>query len=424
MGWLLDGIYAGGLLIGAPWLLASSHRRKLLPTRLVGGGLPARPPGRVVWFHGVSVGEIILLETLLKEFTKSRPDLSCIVSCSTDTGMAEAIKRHGAHSPFPFPFDFSFAVNRALDALRPDLVVLAESELWPNFLRAVHCRKIPLAVINARMSPKSLKRWQMVGPIVRGIFRKVDQWAVQQPEHAASLGQLGVEPDRLHVTGSVKFDHAGHAADPGKVGALREYLKLQKDDILWVVGSTQPPEERICLEAFLELKKEFPALRMVIVPRDPARGAEIAALGKTLGFGCPRRSLGETIAPGEPVSILDTIGELGTLWNLARLAYVGGSLDGKRGGQNMIEPAALGLVPVFGPHVWNFQAIANALVSGDMADKVANPEELLLAFREQLRSPERFHYRGEKAKEFVASQQGATRRTVDMLSKMIPVHSQ
>jgi 3-deoxy-D-manno-octulosonic-acid transferase len=134
--------------------------------------------------------------------------------------------------------------------------------------------------------------------------------------------------------------------------------------------------------------------------------------------------LGETIAPSEPVSILDTIGELGTLWNLARLAYVGGSLDGKRGGQNMIEPAALGLVPVFGPHVWNFQAIANALVSGDMADKVANPEELLLAFREQLRSPERFHYRGEKAKEFVESQQGATRRTVDMLSKMIPVHSQ
>lgn len=423
MGWLLDGIYAGGLLLGAPWLLARAHRRRLLPTRLAGGGLPPRPQGKVVWFHGVSVGEIILLETLLREFTKSRPDLSCIVSCSTDTGMAEALKRHAAYSPFPFPFDFSFAVNRALDTLRPDLVILAESELWPNFLGAVHKRKIPLAVINARMSPKSLRRWQMVKPLVRGLFRKVDQWAVQQPEHAAALSQLGVDPSRLHVTGSVKFDHAGHAADPAKINVLRDYLDLQNDEILWVVGSTQPPEERICMEAFVELRKEFPALRMAIVPRDPSRGAEITAQGKTLGFGCPRRSLGEAVSKGEPVVILDTIGELGTLWNLAKMAYVGGSLDGKRGGQNMIEPAALGLVPVFGPHVWNFQAIANALVSGDMADKVASPEELLGAFREQLRSPERLKVRGEKAREFVASQQGATRRTVDMLSDMIPIDS-
>ncbi len=420
MGWLLDGIYAGGLILAAPWLLARAHRRKLLPTRLVGGGLPQRPPGKVVWFHGVSVGEIILLETLLGEFVKSRPDLSCIVSCSTDTGMSEALKRHPGYLPFPFPFDFSFAVNRALDALRPDLVVLAESELWPNFLGAVHKRQIPLAVINARMSPKSLGRWKMIRPLVRGLFRKVDQWAIQQPGHAAALGQMGVDASRLHVTGSVKFDHAGHAANPEKIHGLRQYLDLQSDEILWVVGSTQPPEERICLEAFVALKKEFPLLRMAIVPRDPSRGAEIATQGRSLGFACPRRSLGEKVAKSEPVAILDTIGELGTLWNLAKLAFVGGSLDGKRGGQNMIEPAAIGLVPVFGPHVWNFQAIANSLVAGGMADKVANPDELLGAMREQLGSPEKRVARGEKAKEFVLSQQGATRRTVELLSSMIP----
>lgn len=420
MGWLLDGIYAGGLLLGAPWLLASSHRRRLLPTRLLGRGLPQRPPGKVVWFHGVSVGEIILLETLLREFTKSRPDLSCMVSCSTDTGMAEALKRHSGYSPFPFPFDFSFAVNRALDKLRPDLVILAESELWPNFLGAVHKRKIPLAVINARMSPRSLRRWQMVAPLVRGLFRKVDQWAVQQPEHAAALGQLGVDASRLHVTGSVKFDHAGHPVDAAKIEGLREYLNLQSHEILWVVGSTQPPEERICMDAFVQLKKDHPALRMAIVPRDPSRGADIAAQGKLLGFACPRRSLGQPVSKGEPVAILDTIGELGALWNLAKLAFVGGSLDGKRGGQNMIEPAALGLVPVFGPHVWNFQAIANALVVGEMAAKVFSPQELLGAFQEQLRFPDRLKVRGEKAKEFVASQHGATCRTVAMLSAMIP----
>ncbi len=420
MGWILNGIYALGLLLVLPWLLARSHRRKLLPTRLVGGGLPSRPPGKVVWFHGVSVGEIILLETLLREFTLARPDVSCVVSCSTDSGMAEAKKRHATFSPFPFPFDFTFSVNRALDRIQPCLIVLAESELWPNFLHIVDRRGIPLAVINGRMSPKSLKRWQWFRFFARPLFQKVACFGVQQIDHATALANIGVAPERILVTGSVKFDHASQVVGNPKILALREFLKLVDGDLLWVVGSTQPPEEKICIEVFQKLRNDFPLLRLAIVPRDPTRGSEVATFAKSLGFAAPRRSLGEQPTEGEPITILDTIGELGTLWNLATFAYVGGSLDGKRGGQNMIEPAALGLVPLFGPHVWNFQAIANALVGGGMADRVNDQDELLSALRNQLIHPEAQKERGIKARQFVLSQQGATKRTVEMLSKMIP----
>lgn len=419
MGWILNGIYFLGLIVTLPWLLARSHRRKLLPTRLIAGGLPVRPKGSVVWFHGVSVGEIILLETVLREFTLLRPDVSCVVSCSTDSGMLEALKRHNAYSPFPFPFDFTFAVNRALNAIRPNLIVLAESELWPNFMTIAKGRGIPLAVINARMSPKSTKRWRTFRHLVGWLLAKVDKWAVQQPDHAQALETLGVPNERILVTGSVKFDHASHATDQSKIQSLREYLKIRDSEMLWVMGSTQPPEEKIGIEVFQTLRKNFPHLRMAIVPRDPSRGGEIAEFARSLGLKCPRRSLGEQPGEAEPLTLMDTIGELGILWNLANFAFVGGSLDGKRGGQNMIEPAAIGLVPIFGPHVWNFQAIANALVAGDMADLVIDQADLLIKLQSQMNQPDRQKTRGLKARQFVQSQQGATKRSVELLSNML-----
>lgn len=421
MGWILDGVYGAAMIVASPWLMLRSHRRRLLPTRIMGKGLPDRPDGIVVWFHGVSVGEIILLETLLKAFQKARPDVHPIVSTSTDTGMAEALKRHDAYHPFPFPFDFCFAVEKALRQLKPDLIVLAESELWPNFLDAVHRHKIPLAVINARMSPRSLKRWKLARFVTKRLFPKIDAWAVQQPDHAKALIELGVPADRVQVTGSVKFDHAVQGGASDKVQALRSWLAIQEQDIIWVAGSTQPTEEQFCLDTFQTLRKEFPTLRLVLVPRDASRGAEIARLAQTMGYQSPQRSLpnAPTLSPA-PVSIVDTIGELGALWNLATLAFVGGSLDGKRGGQNMIEPASQGLVPVFGPHVWNFQAIAKALVEGKIADQVKDGLELTSALRGQLANPELRSERGMAAKQFVLSQQGATDRTVAMLIKMLP----
>lgn len=424
MGWLLDGVYGTALLAASPWLAAHAHRRRLLPSRILGNGVPPRPEGIVVWFHGVSVGEIILLETLLKAFRQARPDVHPIVSTSTDTGMAEALKRHASFSPFPFPFDFSFAVNKVLDALRPDLIVLAESELWPNFLSCVHRRGIPLAVINARMSPRSLKRWKWAGPVAKRLFPKVTAWATQQPEHAQSLVELGVDAKRVQVTGSVKFDHAVQGSQSAKVQELRAWLNLAPEEKLWVAGSTQPGEESLCLETFAILHREFPELRLAIVPRDPSRGAEIASLIRERGFDCHQRSQSPAPAANgahaRPVFVLDTIGELGALWNLASLALVGGSFDGKRGGQNMIEPAAQGLVGIFGQHVWNFQAIAKALVEGGHADMVRDPAQLTSVVRAQLADPVHHARRGAAAKAFVVSQQGATERTVTMLVNLLP----
>jgi 3-deoxy-D-manno-octulosonic-acid transferase len=420
MGWLLDGVYGAGLIAVSPWLLARSHRRRLLPARILGRGIPTRPEGIVVWFHGVSVGEVIILETLLKAFRQARPDVHAIVSTSTDTGMSEALKRHADFQPFPFPFDFSSTVSYALDRLQPDLIVLAESELWPNFLNAVHRRGIPLAVINARMSPRSLRRWKWAKGLANWLFPKVSAWATQQPEHARSLVELGVDPERVQVTGSVKFDHASQSSQSAKVQELRNWLDLAEGELLWVAGSTQPGEEKLCLDAFDALHREFPALRLAIVPRDASRGGEIANLARARGFTTHQRSQNDSTKKEKPVFVVDTIGELAALWNLASFALVGGSFDGKRGGQNMIEPAAQGLVGIFGPHVWNFQAIAKALVEGGLADMVRDPANLAAVMHAQLADPQKRAQRGAKAKAFVASQQGATRRTVAMLEGLLP----
>lgn len=421
MGWILDGVYGAAVVAASPWLIASAHRRRLLPTRMLGQGLPKRPAGPVAWFHGVSVGEVMLMETLLKAFHKAEPQVQVLFSSSTDTGLAEAQKRLASFSPFPFPFDFSFAVNRALDQIRPDLIVLAESELWPQFLEAAQKRNIPVAVINARMSPKSLKRWQWARPIASWVFPRVRVWAVQQEDHALALQQLGVKPDRIHVTGSIKFDHAVPTSQNEKVVALKSWLALDGQTPLWVAGSTQPTEEKACLEAFAELRKTNPDLRLAIVPRDPARGTEIAALSRSLGWETLQRSDPSTAKGGKaPVAIVDTIGELGALWNLATLAFVGGSLDGKRGGQNMIEPASRGLVPVFGPHTWNFQAITRSLVEAGVADRIPSARELAPTLLAQLANPEARAARGQAAKEFVARQQGATDRTIAILREFLP----
>ncbi|HEX5270310.1 MAG TPA: 3-deoxy-D-manno-octulosonic acid transferase, partial [Gemmataceae bacterium] len=366
------------------------------------------------------VGEVHLLRQVVAAFRRRHPGWQCAVSTTTDTGFDEARKHFPDLPVFCWPFDFSWAVRRALRRVRPSLVVLAEGEMWPNFLSAAGRQGVPVAVINARMSPRSFGRYRRLGILARRLLAKVDLFAAQTPDYAANLRQLGAPAGRVHVTGSVKYD--GTSADRGnpKTHELRRLLAIRGEDLVLIAGSTQAPEEEVALAIFRRLRPEFPRLRLIVVPRQKDRFDEVAALLARSGEPFVRRSgLAPNAKPQAAVVLVDTIGELGALWGLADVAFVGGSLDGKRGGQNMIEPAAYGAAVLFGPHVWNFRDAAARLTAAGGAVQVSDAPSLETAVRRLLSDPDERARMGAAARRFVAEQQGATERTLDLLDALL-----
>jgi 3-deoxy-D-manno-octulosonic-acid transferase len=420
MRYLLDALYLVALLVLSPWLLLRALRtnryRRGLRDKLLGLAR-AVPPG-AVWFHGVSVGEIHMLRQLVGAFRQRHPGRACVVSSTTDTGLEEARKSFPDLSVFAFPFDFSWAVGATLRRVRPALVVLAESELWPNFLLACRRQRIPVAVVNARMSPRSLARYRLLGPLVRWMFQSLDLIATQTTEYAANLLSLGGVPGRVVVTGNIKYDGALTDRDNARTRALRELFGVGEGDLVWVAGSTQAPEEQIVLEVYRRARQMHANLRLFLVPRQKDRFDEVAKLLERSGLPFVRRS--QLTGVPSPVVLVDTIGELGALWGLADLAFVGGSLDGKRGGQNMIEPAGFGACVTFGPHVWNFKEPARRLAEAGGAYPVRDAGELAEVTLRLLADAGERGAAGRAGRAFVLAQQGATQRTLDSLQSSRP----
>ena len=429
---LFNALYIFALLLLSPWLIYRALRtgryRRGLWAKLRGVSI-AKPQAakKRVWFHGVSVGEIHLLRQVITAFRKRFPNHECVVSSTTDTGLDEATRCFPDLTVIPFPFDFSWAVRRTLRAIDPALIVLAEGELWPNFLLAAKRAGVPVAVVNARMSPRSFGRYRKLGFLSRWLLRRLDLIAAQTEEYAANFRALGAEPQCVHVTGSVKFDGAKGDRHNPQSAALRRLFGITDDDLVWIAGSTQAPEEEIVLHIFHRLRDEFPRLRLFVVPRQKDRFDEVAQLLEMSREPFVRRSAIAacglaTVAKPQAANVIvlvDTIGELGALWGLADVAFVGGSLDGRRGGQNMIEAAAYGAAVLFGPHVWNFRDPATRLVECGGAVKVADEAQLESAVRSLLAGRERRHAMGIAARAYVVAQQGATERTLDLLGALL-----
>jgi 3-deoxy-D-manno-octulosonic-acid transferase len=428
MMFLLDALYFIALLALLPWLLYKSlttgKYRRGLWQKFTGQAYPRTGHTPCAWFHGVSVGEIHLLRPVIARFRHQRPGWQCVVSTTTDTGFEAASRRFPDLPVFFWPLDFSWSVRRALRHVRPSIVVLAEGEIWPNFLAAAKRTGVPVAVVNGRMSPRSTRHFRSVAALVRPWFNRIDLIAAQTEAHAASYRAIGAPAERVHVTGSVKFD--GVEADRGnaRTQELRRLLNIGNEELVWVAGSTQAPEEQIALEAYHRLKIDFPRLRLILVPRQRDRFEGVADLIYRAGQPLVRRSsLRRPVEDREAVVLVDTVGDLGALWGLADVAFVGGSLDGRRGGQNMIEPAAYGAAVVFGPHVWNFGDIAARLVEASAAVQIPDGQALERTVRRLLESPLERQQRGSAATDFVVGQQGATGRTVDLLDELLGAHA-
>jgi 3-deoxy-D-manno-octulosonic-acid transferase len=414
---------AVGVLASLPyWLYQMMRHGKYhqgLAERL--GRLPSRLrlPGKqepVIWVHAVSVGEVLAVAGLVEELQYRCPQHRIFISTTTDTGQALARKRFGETTVIYFPMDFAFAIRPYLQALHPQMVVIAETEFWPNFMQLAHARGARIAVVNARISDRSWPRYRRFRGLLCRLLANVDLFLAQTQEDAARLEDIGANPERVRVTGNLKFDIPA-PAPPAIVESLRTSFVQNGAGPVLVCGSTVDGEEPLLLKAFENLLVQHPQAVMILAPRHPERFPAVAALLEQMSITFRKRSewKGEALTGG--VLLLDTIGELAALYALADIAFVGGSLV-PRGGHNIIEPAQHGVATVVGNHTENFRDIVSLFQSRD-AVRIVGPAELPLVLMELLANGAERKALGQRAAETMRSQIGATARTAGELQELL-----
>jgi len=334
--------------------------------------------------------------------------------------MALARKKYPHLTVFYCPLDFSWAVRAAMRRVRPDVLVLAELELWPNLIHYARKAGAEVVVVNGRISDRSFKGYRKLGPLLRPVMRKLSAVAAQDETTAERFINLGVPQENVTVTGSVKFD--GAQTDRGNPDTVRfaELSGIESEETVFIAGSTQSPEEEAAIEVYRNLHKDFPQLRLIIVPRHPERFDEVADLLARSGMPWIRRSDLTSAQPStdKPIILVNAVGELRSWWGLAQIAFVGGSW-GSRGGQNMLEPSGYGAAVSFGPLTRNFRDIVAMLLAAEAAVVVANQEQMEQFVRQCLRSPEYASNLGEKARNLVLSQQGAVDKTYSIVRESL-----
>jgi 3-deoxy-D-manno-octulosonic-acid transferase len=369
----------------------------------------------VIWVHAVSVGEVLAVAGLVEELRR-RSQHRIFVSTTTDTGQALARDRFGEANVFYFPLDFAFAIRPYLRTLRPQLVVIAETEFWPNFLRLARASGARIAVVNARISDRSWPRYRRFRGLMQTLLENVDMFLAQTPEDATRLRDIGARAERVQVSGNLKFDIPAPVPPP-IVENVRASIAVSGAGPMLVCGSTVDGEESLLVKAFENVLVQYPRAVMILAPRHPERFPDVAALLDQMSARFWRRSAwnGETLSAG--VLLLDTIGELAALYALADIAFVGGSLV-PRGGHNIIEPAQHGVAIVVGNHTENFRDIVTLLQRQD-ALRIVGPAELPLVFFDLLSNDAERRALGKRAAETMQSQIGATARTAGELQKLL-----
>jgi 3-deoxy-D-manno-octulosonic-acid transferase len=419
---IYSALLAAAMLLTLPyWLLQRMRHGKYgaglgerlgrIPRRLV--AQPARP---TIWIHAVSVGEVLAISGLATELTRRFSQHRVVISTTTDTGEKLARTRFGEENVFYFPLDFAFAIRPYLRLLQPKLVVIAETEFWPNFLRLAHASGARIAVVNGRISDRSWPGYRRFRRLLTGVLQRVDLFLTQTAEDARRLVEIGAPPELVLATGNLKFDVPASAAPP-IIASLRAAFEQAQTGPVIVCGSTVEGEEPLLLQAFINILASHPRAVMVLAPRHPERFGEVAELLNQLGIRFWRRSLwgGDPILGG--VLLIDTIGELAALYALADVAFVGGSLV-PRGGHNIIEPALHGVPIVVGNHTDNFRDIVSLFQSRD-AVRVVGPAELPLVLMELISNPAERAELGRRAAETIRAQMGATQRTMQALETLL-----
>ena len=430
---IYDILYATGATLSAPaWLLHPKARRKVFSAlqHRMGRVDPRVGAEPLVLIHAVSLGEINATRKLVEQLAAQRPDLHFVVTSTTDTGFNRGVELY-RKSPrvrvVRFPLDFSSAVRRLLNALRPTLAVLMELEVWPNFTAQCQQRHIPVLLVNGRLTEGSYRNYLRAGPLTRPMFARLSAVCAQEKTYADRFIRLGAPPDRVSITGTMKFDTAQIADRIDGQDELAESLGLYPAAPLWVAGSTGPGEEAIALDVYRRLLTGHPTLRLAIIPRKPERFNEVAQLIRTAGFELVRRSdvlAGKASAVSHHSVILgDTMGELRKFYSLATTVFVGRTLvdlGPKQHGSDMIEPAGLGKPVVIGQYTTNFTEVMNAFRQANAISEVATADALYQCTQDLLADPAAAHAMGARAQAVVREQQGATTRHVQAILTFLP----
>ncbi len=424
---LLNLIYATLLTALSPMLLLRSLRsgryREGWGEKFLGHAPPRIGDRPCVWFHAVSVGEVLLLQPILRELIRRRPGWDIVISTTTRTGLVVARRTYPDLVTFYAPLDFSWAARAAVARIRPTVLALVELELWPNLVWAAKSFGARVAIVNGRLSQRSHRGYRRLRVPLGATLRRLDAVAAQTVEYASRFVDLGVPSGRVRVTGSVKFDGLQTDRDNGKTLALRRDLGISPIDLVFVAGSTMEGEEEAALAAYRAALPHHPRLRLVLVPRHAERFESVARWLEAEGETVVRRSRGKSHPSGDgegsPVILVDTLGELSGVWGLADVAFVGGSLKPGRGGQNMMEPAAYGAALLFGRYTSNFREVVEQLLERGAAKVVDDAEGLAAALIEDLDDPESAEVRGSAARAYVLAQEGASGRTFAEIDRLV-----
>jgi 3-deoxy-D-manno-octulosonic-acid transferase len=413
--------------LSAPWYFLKMSRRPnwrpgfLQRFAFYGGRFDKLDASRpVLWLHAVSVGEVGICLQLIGALQARLPAYQFAVSTTTSTGMGELERRLPAHIPrFYYPIDFPGVVRRAINTFRPAAIILVEAELWPNFLWQTIDRKIPLFLVNARISERSFPNYKRAGFLFRPIFSQFRAVGCQEQGDGERLRELGFSADAVRVVGNLKFDAAQPDVRPGlDVRSLLRQIGVGDESKILVAGSTHAGEEAVLADIFSRLRSRFPGLFFILVPRHFERTAEVSKELEWRGIRFIRRTeivSGKTFKPGEIECLLvNSTGELKFFYEVADVVFVGKSLTAE-GGQNPIEPAALGKAVVFGPNMQNFKSIVRAFLGPQAVIQVSDASALERTLAELLSNDERRAALGDRALGVVKQNFGATQRTVDLI---------
>lgn len=427
--WIYSSLYGLWLFSRLPGLLYQAVRSRRVPPFLGPrlGCVPielVKPPGdpRPVWIHAVSVGEFQSVRPLLNELNLGFD--RTLISITTQTGyeLARSTLANKGRI-FYFPFDCKWICRRYLRKLDPALVVLTETEIWPSFLIAAQASNVPVILINGRISDRSLQGYRRIHSFFRSLLGRIDRLYMQSRQDERRILELGAPSDRVRHAGNLKYDYSlpQDVSKQRLVNRIRDLMKSDPRGLLWICGSTREAEENLVLPVLKRLGNEFPSLKTVLAPRHPHRSDHVAALLQQNAIPFVRRSrldAGDSSSPPVQVLLLDTIGELNYLYELADLVFVGGSLV-PWGGHNILEPAYFGKPILFGPHMGNFKEIAETFLKADAALQVRNPRELASQMRNLLCDPSARRRLGLNARQVLSANRGAVHTVVTAIRKYL-----
>jgi len=420
MHFVYSALLALVVVLASPWwawqMLRNGKYRAGIGERL--GRIPKRlradTDRLTIWVHAVSVGEVLALSGLIQLLREQNPKYRIVISTTTATGQKLARDRFGAENVFYFPLDFAFAIRPYFRLLKPELIVIAETEFWPNFLRLARKSGARIVVVNARISDRSLPRYRRFARWLRPVLENVDWFLAQSDIDRGRLIEIGAPAERVSVSGNLKFDIKVPKIS-ALIGQLRAAIKASATIPVIVAGSTVDGEEPIVLEAFRRALKWYPNAALILAPRHPERWPAVIDLLRASGLPWWRRTEWATDTPiAGGIFLLDSIGELAALYHLATVAFVGGSLV-PRGGHNILEPANYGVPIVVGPHTENFRDIVDMFTRAGAVD-IIGPDKFADEVLHLLDTEQKRALLGRHALDVVRANAGATARTAEALA--------